>query len=927
MKDSPTKTIYLRDYTPPAYAVETVELHFDLDETLTVVRSRLRLRRTGTEPVPLVLDGQGLILRHLALDGRELVATDYTVASESLTIHQVSELFTLEVETAICPRENTALEGLYASSGNLCTQCEAEGFRRITYYLDRPDVMAPFTTTLAADQKRYPLLLSNGNPAETGELPGGRHYARWVDPFHKPSYLFALVAGDLSVIRGTHTTPSGREIALHLYVQHQNRDQCAHALASLQRAMRWDEEIYGREYDLEVYQIVAVDDFNMGAMENKGLNVFNSCYVLARPETATDEDFEAIEAVIAHEYFHNWSGNRVTCRDWFQLSLKEGFTVFRDQEFTADMTSRAVKRIKDALRLRTAQFREDAGPLAHPVRPESYMEINNFYTVTIYEKGAEVVRMVRNLLGAESFRRGTDLYFARHDGQAVTTDDFLRAMEDASGRDLTQFRRWYTQAGTPVITCHGNYDEQAQTYTLTIDQTCPATPGQPIKEPFHIPFAVGLLDNDGHDLPLRLGPTQGTAPDFSNSAAGQKNTQVLELRAAREVFCFEEVAVVPLPSLLRGFSAPVKLEMDYSDADLAFLMARDSDLFNRWEAGQQLMIRLFKGLLADYAAARPLVVPPLLVSALARLLGDAAPLAHLPTEAVPAPSPITASDRRLLAEALNLPTETYLAEQVDPIDPTAIHEVRRFLRKALAEELRGAFLAVYRDNTSTTAPGELATTDSGVPQADIPADPQAIARRRLKNVCLGYLMELADDEVRAMCMAQFQTATNMTDAIAALSLLANTDCPERPLALADFYARWRHNPLVLDKWFSLQATSRLPGTLEAVRNLLTHPDFRLTNPNKVRAVIGAFCHSNPAHFHDLSGAGYTFLTEQILALDPLNPQVASRLLNAVSNWRRYEPRRGAAMREILERVLKQPSLSKDVYEIATKSLNAGSATT
>ncbi|CAK0744181.1 Aminopeptidase N [Gammaproteobacteria bacterium] len=885
MNDLPRKTVYLRDYTPPAYLVEAVDLNFDLDETQTIVRSCLRLRRTSSDPVPLVLDGQGVTLHRLALDGRELSTTEYVVAAESFTIHQVPEAFTLEVETLICPKENTALEGLYASSGNLCTQCEAQGFRHITYYPDRPDVMAPFTTTLTADKARYPVLLSNGNPASSGELSDGRHYARWVDPFPKPSYLFALVAGDLTCIRGSHVTPSGREVALHLYVQHQNRDQCAHALASLKKAMRWDEEVYGREYDLDVYQIVAVDDFNMGAMENKGLNVFNSRYVLALPETATDDDFEGIEAVIAHEYFHNWSGNRVICRDWFQLSLKEGFTVFRDQEFTADMTSRAVKRIKDALRLRTAQFREDAGPLAHPVRPESYVEINNFYTVTIYEKGAEVVRMARNLLGPETFRHGTDLYFSRHDGQAVTTDDFLRALEEVSGRDLSQFRRWYLQAGTPLLTCRGDYDATTQTYTLTIEQSCPPTPGQPVKEPFHIPLAVGLLDHRGVDLPLRL--VDEPTP------AGMSGTRVLELRASREVFRFADIPSLPVPSLLRSFSAPVKLEMDYSDADLAFLMARDTDLFNRWEAGQQLAVRLLKGLLADHAADRPLMAPRLLVTAMARLLEEAQ-----------GETTAEKTDRRLLAEALTLPSEAYLAEQVEPIDPTAIHEVRRFLRKSLAEELRAEFLAVYRANATCVSQ----------------TDPVAIGKRRLKNICLGYLMELADDEVRALCVAQYQTAANMTDAIAALGLLANTDCPERPATLADFYARWHHNPLVLDKWFSLQATSRLPGTLEMVRGLLSHPDFRLTNPNKVRAVIGAFCHTNPLHFHAPNGAGYTFLTEQVLVLDPLNPQIASRLLNAVSDWRRYEPVRRAAMHRVLERVLIQPLLSKDIYEIATKSL-------
>ena len=884
------KTTYLRDYTPPAYRIEAVDLSFDLDEMATVVRSRLQVRRIQPDPVPFVLDGRGLTLRRLVLDGRELKPDDaYVVTEESLTLLSVPASFVLEIETVICPKENIALEGLYASSGNLCTQCEAQGFRRITYYPDRPDIMAPFTTTLRADRARYPVLLSNGNPAEAGMLPDGRHYARWVDPFPKPSYLFALVAGDLARVSDTYVTASGQEVALHIYVQHQNQDQCAHALSAVKKAMRWDEEVYGREYDLAVYQIVAVDDFNMGAMENKGLNVFNSRYVLARPETATDDDFEAIEAVIAHEYFHNWSGNRVTCRDWFQLSLKEGFTVFRDQEFTADMTSRPVKRIKDVLRLRTAQFREDAGPLAHPVRPDSYMEINNFYTVTVYEKGAEVVRMARNLLQPGPFRRGTDLYFARHDGQAVTTDDFLRALEEASQRDLSQFRRWYTQAGTPIVRCHGQYDATAKTYTLTVEQTCPPTPGQPNKEPFHIPFAVGLLDRSGQDLPLRLATDTGATDTASHG------TRVLELRAPREVFQFEGIASSPIPSLLRGFSAPVHLTMSLSDEELAFLMAQDTDLFNRWEAGQQLALRVLKGLLADYAAGRPLATSSLLVIAVARLLAEACPKS----------SRRGTHDPRFLAEALTIPSEAYLAEHVAPIDPAVIHTVRRFLRKSLAQALRAEFLTLYQ--TAATP-------------MHAPTDAEAVGRRRFKNVCLGYLMELADEEERALCMTQFRTADNMTDAIAALGLLANTECDERQTALADFYERWRHYPLVLDKWFSIQATARVPGTLDTVRNLLKHPDFRITNPNKVYSTIGAFCHSNPNHFHDPSGSGYSFLTEQVLAIDAFNPQVAARLIKAVSDWRRYEPIRRAAMRRMLEGILQRGALSNDIHEITAKSL-------
>ncbi|CAK0748482.1 Aminopeptidase N [Gammaproteobacteria bacterium] len=876
-----TKITYLRDYAPPTYRIETIHLKFDLEEDRTIVHSRLGLKRQVPKPTPLILDGQNLTLLSLVINGRVLTEKEYSVGEESLTIDHVPEIFTLEVKTAIQPKENTALEGLYASSGNLCTQCEPEGFRRITYYLDRPDVMAMFTVTLEADRTRYPVLLSNGNPAEKGELPGGRHYARWVDPFPKPSYLFALVAGDLACLSSHYVTTSGRNIDLRIYVQHQNRDQCEHALASLKKAMRWDEEVYGREYDLDVYQIVAVDDFNMGAMENKGLNIFNSRYVLAHPESATDDDFEGVEAVIAHEYFHNWSGNRVTCRDWFQLSLKEGFTVFRDQEFTADMTSRAVKRIKDAQRLRTAQFREDAGPLAHPVRPEAYVEINNFYTVTIYEKGAEVVRMARNLLGAETFRRATDLYFSRHDGQAVTTDDFVQALIDVSGRDLSQFQRWYSQAGTPILKCHGEYDPKGHAYTLTIDQSCQPTPGQPEKNPFHIPFAVGLLNAKGYDLSLRLSGELATTP---------MTTRVLEIRKSREVFQFLDVLEPPIPSFLRGFSAPVLIEAEYSDADLAFLMAQDSDLFNRWDAGQQWMVRLIKGLLQDYAAGQILKMPPLLVQSVGKLLEK-----WLETP--------DAEDRRLLAEAISLPSEAYLAQRIDPIDPKAIHEVRKFLRISLARSLRTSFLAVQKTNTASSS--EMTA--------------EAIGKRRLKNVSLGYLMELEDDEIYALCTSQFQNTTNMTDAMAALGFLTNSNCQERLPALARFYGRWRGNALVVDKWFSLQATSRLPNTLESVKGLLHHPDFRHTNPNKVRALIGAFCHANPLNFHAPDGSGYEFLSEQVLGLDSINPQVASRLISAMSDWRRYEPNRREKMRETLEEI-SRASLSKDTYEIVNKSL-------
>ncbi|MEW5790775.1 MAG: aminopeptidase N [Pseudomonadota bacterium] len=878
-KDAP-QVIYLKDYMPPAYLVDTVDLHFELGEAVSTVRSRLGLQRNpdgGAGAPPLVLDGQALELVSVAMDGRQLALDAYAVDSERLVIAAPPAACTLEIVTRLKPQENTALEGLYKSGGNFCTQCEAQGFRRITYFPDRPDVMARYTTTIVAEQARYPVLLSNGNLVESGVLDDGRHWARWQDPFPKPSYLFALVAGDLVRIEDSFTTRSGRPVALHLYVQRQNADKCEHAMRSLKQAMQWDEDVYGREYDLDVYMIVAVDDFNMGAMENKGLNIFNSKYVLARPDTATDSDYEGIQAVIGHEYFHNWTGNRITCRDWFQLSLKEGLTVFRDQEFSADMGSRAVKRINDVKRLRSAQFPEDAGPMAHPVRPESYIEISNFYTATVYEKGAEVIRMMHTLLGPAGFRQGMDLYFERHDGQAVTTEDFVKCMEDANGADLGQFRLWYSQAGTPVLEAAGSHDAAERTYTLRVWQSCPPTPGQPEKAPMHIPLALGLLDADGCEIPLQL----------AGEAAPVGTSRVLNLRQTEESFCFVNVPSAPVPSLLRGFSAPVKLRMAYSDAELAFLLAHDTDPFSRWEAGQQLAGNLMLRLIDEHRAGRPLVLDPALANAYARTLQSAD------------------LDPAFKALALTLPAESYVAELMEVVDPQAIHVVREFLRRALAEALRDDWLRAYE-----------AHRDEGPYRID----GAAIGRRSLKNLCLGYLMSLDEPDPRARCMAQFRSAGNMTDAIGALSLLANSDSAERVEALAAFYERWRHDALVVDKWFTIQATAKLPGTLDEVKRLLQHPAFELKNPNKVRALIGAFAHGNPARFHDAGGAGYAFVAEQVLRLDPLNPQVAARLVAALSRWRRFDAGRQALMRAQLERILAAPSLSKDVYEIVAKSL-------
>ena len=881
MATTQPQAIHLKDYTPPAYLVDTADLHFDLGEKVTTVSSRLQFRRNPDHPGtsrPLVLFGRELELIALRLNGRSLDAAEYQTDEETLTVAEVPAEFLLELETRIRPSENTSLEGLYRSSGNFCTQCEAQGFRKITYYPDRPDVMARFTTTIVADKESCPVLLSNGNLVESGELAGGRHFARWEDPFRKPSYLFALVAGRLVKIEDGFTTRSGREVTLQIFVEERNRAKCDHAMASVKKAMRWDEEVFGLEYDLDIYMIVAVDDFNMGAMENKGLNVFNSKYVLARPETATDADFQAIEEVIGHEYFHNWTGNRVTCRDWFQLSLKEGLTVFRDQQFSADMTSRAVKRIEDVRLLRNAQFPEDAGPTAHPVRPASYVEINNFYTATVYHKGAEVIRMIHTLLGQDAFRAGLRLYLERHDGQAATVEDFVAAMAEAGRIDLDQFMRWYRQAGTPELTVTRSYDATAKTYALTVRQHTPAPPGQKEKEPFHIPLAIGLLDGRGNDLPLQLD---------GEERPSESGTRVLSLREKEEAFRFVGIAEKPVPSVLRGFSAPAKLAIDLSDEELAFLMAHDSDAFNRWEAGQQLATRVLLAMIDDLRASRPPAPNPVFIEAFAQTLAD------------------TAADPALIALALTLPTETYLAERMENADPEAIHQVREHLRRSLAEELQGSFRKTFHA-LADNEPYSIA--------------PAAVGRRHLKNLCLAYLMTLAEAAPLKECLTQFREGSNMSDVLAALGCLANWQGPERQEELDAFYAKWQGDPLVVDKWLTLQATSRLPGTLKEVESLLHHPAFNLKNPNKVRALIGAFCQGNPARFHAADGAGYAFLGKRILELDPLNPQVASRLVLPLTRWRRYDENRQRMMRIQLERIAAPPGLSRDVFEMVSKSL-------
>ncbi|MCG8050573.1 MAG: aminopeptidase N [Candidatus Thiodiazotropha endolucinida] len=879
MRTDNAKSIYLKDYQPPHFLVDQVSLEFDLQQDRTLVTSRLQMRRNpaSTEQNPeLVLDGEKLKLLQLAIDDQELDETSYQLDDHTLTIPDVKQRFTLSTQVEIRPQENTALEGLYQSGKMYCTQCEAEGFRRITYFPDRPDVMASFDTTIIADKAAYPVLLSNGNCVQQQDLPEGRHQVRWEDPFPKPCYLFALVAGDLRFQQDSYTTGSGREVDLRIYVEPENIDKCDHAMVSLKHAMAWDEERYGREYDLDIFMIVAVNDFNMGAMENKGLNIFNSKFVLARPDTATDSDFQHIEGVIAHEYFHNWTGNRITCRDWFQLSLKEGLTVFRDQEFSADMGSRGVKRIEDVRLLRSHQFAEDAGPMAHPVRPESYIEINNFYTVTVYEKGAEVVRMQANLLGAETYRKATDLYFERHDGEAVTTDDFVKCMEDASARDLSQFRLWYSQSGTPQVRVSTDYDEQQGRLQITFSQTTPETPGQKQKKPFHIPIALALLDSQGESLPLNR----------RAGATGSFKEQVLELTEATQTFVFHDLPQQPVPSILRGFSAPVKLEYDYSDDQLMFLMAKESDDFNRWDAAQTLARRTLLKLVEACQQGQSLALPGGFVEAYRLALTD------------------QQADKALLSELLSLPSESTIGDQMTQVDVEAIHQARQWLKQALAEALRDDFSAVYERNQSQAY--EITSA--------------SIGQRRLKNLALNYLMSLEDRQIDRICMAQFETADNMTDVMAALHGLVNRDIPERDRALSDFEAKWQQDPLVMDKWFAVQAGSNLPGTLASVEALMEHPAFSIRNPNKVRSLIGAFCSTNLFAFHAADGSGYEFLTDQVITLDSLNPQIAARLLRLMSRWRRYDESRQQLMRKAFERVLAQADISKDVFEIASKSV-------
>lgn len=863
-------TTYLKDYRAPDFLIDETQLHIILGDMHTQVDSVLSMRRNPDADSmngPLVLHGQGLVLQSLVLNEEALDASRYQVADETLTIDRVPDQFTLACATIIKPQENTALEGLYKSRQLFCTQCEAEGFRRITYYLDRPDVMSVFTTTITADASLYPVLLSNGNPVDSGVNDDGSHWVRWHDPFRKPSYLFALVAGDLAHVEDHFTTGSGIDVTLRLFVEAKDRDKCDHAMQSLKRAMRWDEEVYGREYDLTIFNIVAVDDFNMGAMENKSLNIFNTACVLATPDTTTDVGFQRVEAVVAHEYFHNWSGNRVTCRDWFQLSLKEGFTVFRDSEFSADMGSRTVKRVEDVSLLRTLQFAEDSSPMAHPVQPDSYMEISNFYTVTVYEKGAEIVRMMHHLLGAKCFRKGCDLYFERHDGQAVTCEHFVRTMEDVSGKDLTQFRRWYTQAGTPHLAITSDYDEAQQTYTLTVEQSCAPTPGQMKKQPYHIPLAMALL---------------GSSEWFAVQAG--QTTAVLDITQPKQSFAFKNIPEKPVPSLLRGFSAPVTLSYAYTRDELLAIIHKDTDGFCRWDAAQQLGVQILRDMMQgnDFDSR--------LTDAYQALLAG-----H-------------ARDKAMVALMLQLPTEAYLVEVIEKnVDVHAIHQARMAARVTIARMLEDQWLAAYHDNQNTQP---------------YRADADQIAQRSLKNTALSYLMLLEKQSIADLCNQQFEQAHNMTDRLAALAALVNSPFTQQKTdALAQFYHRWQGEPLVVNQWLSVQATCVLPGTLGRVQHLLTHPAFDYKNPNKIRALIAAFTANNPTHFHQRDGVGYAFLADQVLLLNQTNPQIAARLLRPLTQWKKYLPASQVLMKAELARIMACDTLSKDVHEVVFKSLS------
>lgn len=864
--------IRLQDYTPPDFLIDTVDLTFELVPSQTHVRSQMKIRRNGEHDHALVLNGEEMTLLGVQVDGRALSEGQYVLTKTTLTIPNMPDEAHVVIENRINPVSNTALEGLYQSAGNFCTQCEPEGFRRITYFIDRPDVLSRYTVTLIAEADLYPVLLSNGNPVATEKCADGKHMARWVDPYPKPCYLFALVAGKLTRIGGQFVTQSGKTIELGIYVEAHNADRCDHAMASLKHAMRWDEQVYGREYDLDVFNIVAVDDFNMGAMENKGLNIFNSRYVLAKPDTATDQDYAGIESVVAHEYFHNWSGNRVTCRDWFQLSLKEGFTVFRDQEFSADMGSRAVKRIADVNLLRQVQFAEDAGPQAHPVQPKAYREINNFYTATVYNKGAEVVRMLRNLLGADTFRRGTDLYFDRFDGQAVTIEDFIACMAEVSDLDLTTFRQWYDVAGTPKLRVRD--EREAGEYTLSIEQI---TPDSAKAQPFMLPFGFALFNEAG-----QLVLTNGQ----------REHTLIVDRLSQSWTFSIDQQeGGLLVPSLNRGFTAPVEVQYDYSDRALGVLSRADTDAINRWDALQHRILRCLIGRIrtamdADSVGDDPL--PDDLSAAFGQLLLEAE------------------HDPMFVAECISLPSEHYLADQFERNTPIEwIHLEHLRLRRQLAAEWESTLLLIYQNHAQEGA---------------YRFEPHAAGERQLRRQVLSYLCSLNHPAWIHLAKEQFDRADNMTESFNALIALATSDAAEFDQLLTTFEECWRHDPLVMDKWFALQAQRSDPDALARVKRLMAHPTFSIKNPNRVRALIGSFARNNPLRFHESNGSGYHWVADRIIELDAINPLIAARMATVFSHWKRFDGHRAALMRAALEKIHNRSDCSEDLAEITGKSL-------
>jgi aminopeptidase N len=863
--------IYLKDYTPPLFFVDDIDLTFEIKKDLTQVTSCLKIRKNkaiADKDFPLVFDKGTFEIASVIAGGMVLMPHEYEADEETFKIVRTPDMFELEIVSILKPHENTSLEGLYKSGNILCTQCEAQGFRKITPFLDRPDVMARYSCTIIADKTQYPVLLSNGNLVSSGDLDDNRHFVRWEDPFKKPSYLFALVAGDIDHIEDSFTTQSGKNVALKIYSERENIDKCQHAMASLKQAMAWDEKRFGLEYDLDLYQIVAINDFNAGAMENKGLNIFNAKYVIANPATATDEDFMNIQGVIGHEYFHNWTGNRVTLKNWFQLSLKEGLTVFRDQEFSSDLNSRSVKRISCVKNLRGHQFPEDQGPMAHPVMPDSYIKMDNFYTMTVYEKGSELVRMIHQLIGENYFRKGIDLYFEKFDGMAVTIEDFIGVMEKASGKDLEQFKLWYLQSGTPTITMTRSYQPESKQLKITFQQNTLPDRNQDIKKALHIPINFGILDADGKDI---------TPSDKS----------LLELRKEKETFIFNNIPKNSLPSIFRQFSAPIKIKTDLTDEELAFLMANDTDEFSRWDAAQTLFIKELKLIIHAIQAKKELSVSPGLMAAFKKALMD------------------QTQDHAFLAKALSLPRETEIKNHFDLVDVDAIHKARLFLKQSIAEQIKHQFMGII-DLCSKSDPLNLSH--------------KAMADRGLKNLCLSYLGSLKTPATARLIWDHYESAQNMTDELAAFKLLAEIDPDTKQKAVEKFYTRWQHDKLVLDKWFAVQAGSSLSNTLKNVKALTSHADFSIKNPNKVRSLIYMFALQNPVNFHQENGEGYWFIADQIILLDTINHQVAARLASCFNPWKKYDDERKPLMKKALEQILSAQTLSKNVYEIVSRAL-------